>query len=349
MKGPAILSILLAILNSGLVVDGKMQKRKQPEKWRALHLLNYQTDEQLAALAQQLPDLTAMGINTLILEVDYGFQFASHPELRLGRAPITREGARRFAAACRKNHLRLIPEFQSLGHQSWKRETYPLLKLYPKFDLTPNAFPNNDGIYCREWDPLNPEVDRIVFQLMDEIIDAFQADALHAGMDEVFLLGSEQSPSTKGKDPAVLFARAVNDIYNHLVKRRHVEMLIWADRLFDGTAYNWGEWESSRNGTARAVDMIPTDIILCPWHYETAAEYPSVPLFLKKGFRVLPASYKDLDAQKALIEYSFKNDSPNRMLGHLFTSWGGVNVKLNEYTPVVEGLKVIRSVTGERE
>ncbi len=57
-------------------------------------------------------------------------------------------------------------------------------------------FPNNEGIYCREWDVLNPEVGRIVFELMDEIIEAFRADAMHIGMDEVFLLGSEKWPST---------------------------------------------------------------------------------------------------------------------------------------------------------
>ena len=51
---------------------------------------------------------------------------------------------------------------------------------------------------------------------MDEIIDAFRVDAFHVGMDEVFLLGSDFSPSTKGKDPGELFAKAVNDIHNHL-------------------------------------------------------------------------------------------------------------------------------------
>jgi hypothetical protein len=33
---------------------------------------------------------------------------------------------------------------------------------------------------------------------MDEIIDAFRADAMHVGMDEVFLLGSEQVAVDKG-------------------------------------------------------------------------------------------------------------------------------------------------------
>jgi hypothetical protein len=137
--------------------------------WRAVHLLDYNTDAALDALGQNLATLAKQGINVIILEVDYNFAFKSHPELKRGDNPITREGARRFAALCRKFNIRLIPEFQSLGHQSWKAETFPLLTVYPKFDLTPGAFPKNEGIYCREWDPLNPEVWRVVFKLMDEI------------------------------------------------------------------------------------------------------------------------------------------------------------------------------------
>ena len=279
----------------------KVPSETKPAKpWRALHLLDYNSDSELDALGQNLAKLTEMGINVLILEIDYNFAFKSHPELRRGSNPVTREGARRFADACRKLGIRLIPEFQSLGHQSWKGETFPLLTAYPLFDATPGAFPGNQGIYCREWDPLNPEVTRIVFQLMDEIIDAFRADALHVGMDEIFLLGSDLSPSTKGKDPAVLFAKAVNDIHRHLVRERHVEMLMWGDRLIDGKNYDYGEWESATNGTAAAIDMIPKDIIVCPWHYESRDAYPSIPMFLEKGFRVLPAGWKNVEAMTSL-------------------------------------------------
>src|SRR4029079_5837970 len=182
----------------------------------AIHLLDYNTDVALDALSQNLPALSKLGVNVIVLEVDYNFTFKSHPELKRGETPITRDGARRFAAACKKNDIRLIPEFQLMGHQSWREETCSLLTVYPSFDLTPGAFPNNEGIYCREWDPLNPDVWKVIFQLMDEIIDAFHADAFHVGMDEVFLLGHEQSPSTKGKDPAVLFADAVKQLHSHL-------------------------------------------------------------------------------------------------------------------------------------
>jgi len=317
---------------------------KPTKPWRAVHLLGYDTDPDLEALSQNLGKLAAIGINTLILEVDYNFAFKSHPELRRGNNPITRDGARKFAEACRKLGIRLIPEFQSLGHQSWKGDTFPLLTVYPSFDLTPGAFPGNEGIYCREWDPLNPAVTKIVFQLMDEIIEAFRADGMHVGMDEIFLLGSEQSPATKGQNPATLFARAVNDIHRHLVRERHVEMLMWGDRLIDGKSYDFGEWEASMNGTAAAIDMIPKDIIVCPWHYEPKEAYPSIPMFLDKGFRVLPAGWNKLDATTALIAYSQKYDNP-RMLGYLFTTWGVKKDALLNFPDLVEGLKLLQVET----
>jgi hypothetical protein len=340
-----VLLLGLAMLpNAARAVDREEQPLpKKADKWRGLHVNNFQSDKDLEVLGGQIPKLKAMGLNVLMLEVNYSFDFQSHPELRSGRNLITRAGAAKFAALCRQQGIRLIPQFNCLGHQSWRSATFPLLTVYPELDLTPGAFPNNKGIYCREWDPLNPKVNPIVFKLMDEILDAFGADAMHVGMDEVFLIGSDKSPSTKGQDQAKVFARAVEDLHKHLVKDRHVEMLMWADRLFDAKKYHWDEWEASRIGTAAAVDLIPKDIILCPWHYELHQTYPSIPLFLEKGFRVLPAGWRKVDATKALIQYAKQFDSP-KLLGHLFTTWGAAKKgAVTQFPPMVEGLKLLKA------
>src|SRR4030095_1401627 len=168
-----------------------------------------------------------------------------------------------------------------------------------------------------------------------------RADAFHAGLDEVFLLASELSPSTKGKDSGVVFAKAVTEIYVHLVRKRHVEMLMWADRLIDGKKYDLGEWEASVNGTATAIDLIPKNIIVCPWHYEVRETYPSIPMFIEKGFRVLPAGWKNVDATKALIDFTRKTSSA-KMLGHMFTTWGVKKDALIDFPPLVEGLKLLQ-------
>lgn len=339
------LTVVLICLFALCISSEAKEESKPAKPWRALHVLDYGTDDQLDALGQNLEKLSQQGINVLILEVNYNFAYKSHPELRHGTDPITREGASRFAALCKKFNIRLIPQFQTLGHQSWKEQTFPLLTVYPNFDLTPGAFPKNEGIYCREFDPLNPKVWRIVFDLMDELIDAFRADAFHVGMDEVFLLGSDRSPSTKGKDPGVLFANAVKEVHRHLVKKRRVEMLMWGDRLIDGKKYDFGDWESSMNGTATALDAIPKDIIICPWHYEQKSSYPSIPMFMEKGFRVLPAGWKDLEATRALITYS-QTQNNKKMLGHMFTTWGVKKDALLEFPPVVEGLKLLQGEKG---
>jgi Glycosyl hydrolase family 20, catalytic domain len=357
-----LIALLLGGLTATVAPAQEVGSAPKPLPWRGLHLIQYRTDKDLENLAGQVPQLAAKGLNVLILEVDYGFDFQTHPELRDGRNPISRTGAAQFARVCKQHGIRLIPQFQSLGHQSWRGGTLPLLKVYPQFDLTPGAFPDNKGIYCREWDPMNPEVNKVVFQLMDEIIDAFSADALHVGMDEVFLIGKPQSPSTKGKDPAQVFAKAVNDLHAHLVNERKVEMLMWADRLFDANKYHWGEWEASKVGTAGALDLIPKDIILCPWHYERMKEYPSIPLFLDHGFRVLPASWplgrapragarspdraNAVDAAKALIEYSRQFKSP-KMLGHLLTTWSRRTSSLADSPPLAECLKFLKEGNGQ--
>src|SRR6478609_4945989 len=130
----------------------------------AMHLLNYDSDEKLMDLERELPAYKAKGINLLFIEVDYHFDFKTHPELRENRF-ISAAGAKRFSEACKANGIKVIPQFQSLGHQSWAENTGKFLTVYPELDLTPGAFPGNKGIYCREWDVTNAKVNEIIFPM----------------------------------------------------------------------------------------------------------------------------------------------------------------------------------------
>jgi hypothetical protein len=302
--------------------------------WFGFHVM-VESKADARGLITEIPALAGLGVNLIIAEVDYNYEYVSHPELR-SEDPVSRETVKEMVALCRRYKIRLVPEFQSLGHQSWAERTYPLLVKYPQFDESPGKYPGNKGLddsgnefYCRSWCPLHPDLNPIIFALYDELIDAFEADALHVGMDEVFVIGDAACARCRNKAPAELFAKAVNDAYGHIVKTRGKEMMMWGDRLLDGAETGYGMWEASKNATYPAVDLIPKDIIICDWHYERKYEdmrtygFPSIGCFLEKGFRVLPASYRDTKAVRNLIDASlvFRSD---RMLGHLCTVWRGL-------------------------
>jgi len=311
--------------------------QKTNSTWRGVHVM-LSDDKTASTLIAQMPRLASLGVNSIIVEVNYHLAFDSRPELRESRF-LSKSQAHQLAIAARENGIRLIPQFSCLGHQSWRKTTFPLLAKYPRFDETPGHFPNNEGIYCRSWCPRNPEVNKIVFTLIDEIIEAFEADAFHVGMDEVFLIGSEFCPRCHGMDTAKLFAKAVNDLHKHVVGKRKLEMLMWGDRLLNANTLGYGKWESAANGTDGAADLIPKDIIICDWHYEKRDGYPSVPLLLDKGLRVWPSGWKSVDAADAFVSFNEKYHG-KRMLGYLATTWGAVPVsQLAEWPPIVTTMK----------
>ena len=340
MNGTVYLSILLILLavTASLAADRPAPTRlpKKGEPWRAVHVITG-SSQSLDALQAQLPDLASLGVNVLICEVNYGFDFKSHPQLKGGAGAITAARAGKFVAAARARGIGVIPMLNCIGHQSWKQNTAALLKRYPQFDETPGQYPGNKGIYCRSWCTRHPEVNKVVFALIDELIDAFEATAFHVGMDEIFLIGSEHCPRCKGADPAKLLAAAVTDIHKHL-KAKGAAMLMWGDRLIDAKATGMGRWEAAENGTAPAIDAIGKDIILCPWHYNKRKDYPSIPMMLKKGFRVLPAGWNKPDAVEALIDYSLAAKSP-RMLGYMATTWSCKTAEVAKYPPLITGMK----------
>jgi hypothetical protein len=268
----------------------------------------------------------ALGLNWVILEVDNSFQFATHPECA-EPDPLTKDDARKLAALARDKGIQLVPQYQCLGHQSWRENTGALLRAHPEFNEAPELDPRAEGFYCMSWCPNHPDLNPLLFDLFDELLDAFQAKALHMGMDEVFVLG--QCPRCKGKSNAELFAKAVNDYHAHLVAKRGVEMQMWGDRLLNKEAMHYDGWDNSDNGTWEAVDSVPKDIVMCDWHYGMEnPDFPSVRFFQDKGFPVWPSGWNSEGSIRRFIEVARKESGP-LMLGYLCTTWTDVTPLVN--------------------
>lgn len=277
-------------------------------------------------------ELAPRKVNTLILRVDFNYQYESHPELRDSIA-LSGADVDKIVATCGKNNIRIVPQINLLGHQSWASRTNKLLAVYPQFDETPHVqmpetykWPNPDGLYCKSYCPLHPEVHDVVFALVDELCDRFQADAFHAGMDEVFYIGDDKCPRCGGIDKAELFAGEINKIRNHL-QLKNRELWIWGDRLIDGKSTGIGLWEASLNYTHRAIDMIYKDVVICDWHYERPDQ--TAVYFAMKGFRVLtcPWNRQQVAVMQAEDMGRWRKYATNQMkpkyYGMVQTVWSG--------------------------
>src|SRR5688572_29691422 len=269
-------------------------------------------------------------VNTLILRVDYNYQYQSHPEL-IDTPSLSKNDVKKLVAVCKKNNIRIIPQINLLGHQSWANKTYKLLSVYPQFDETPHVkmpvkyeWPNPDNLYCKSYCPLHPDVHKIVFDLVDEMCVAFETDAFHAGMDEVFYIGDDKCPRCSGRDKAELFAGEVTTLRDHLAKSNR-ELWIWGDRLLDGKTTGLGMWEASFNNTHRAIDMIPKDVMICDWHYERADK--TAVYFAMKGFKVVTCPWRNPGVAVVQAEdmLKFRKDSTPAMKenfqGMVQTEW----------------------------
>jgi hypothetical protein len=250
-------------------------------------------------------ELAPRKVNTLILRVDYNYEFESHPELR-DSIPLSKSDVKKIVSVCKKFNINLIPQINLLGHQSWASKTTNLLKKYPQFDETPHVkmpvkyeWPNADGLYCKSYCPNHPDVHKIVFALVDEICAAFESKSFHAGMDEVFYIGDDRCPRCGGRDKAELFADEVNRIANHLALTNR-KLWIWGDRMLDGKTTGMGMWEASMNNTHRSIDLISKDVVICDWHYERADK--TAVLFAMKGFNVITCPWRN--SQVAVTQLS---------------------------------------------
>ncbi len=267
-------------------------------------------------------ELAPAHFNLLILRVDWNYEYKSHPELR-DPDPLTEKDVKRLVAACKKHGIRLAPQINLLGHQSWAETTYALLREYPQFDETPHvdtknytSWPNPDGLYCKSYCPLHPDMPRVVNALIDEITEVFETDLFHAGMDEVFYIADDHCPRCAGKDPAELFAGEVNRIQNHLALTGK-RLMIWGDRLIDGKTTGLGAWEASMNNTARAIDMISKDVFICDWHYERA-DLTAV-YFAMKGLDVATCPWRrpELAVEQMNDMISWRNQTTAATKSHL--------------------------------
>jgi hypothetical protein len=156
--------------------------------------------------------------------------------------------------------------------------------------------------------------------MVDELLDAFEADAIHIGCDEAFNIGLCASCS-RNFTRAELFGNWITAFSDHC-KERGAKVLFWGDRMLSMKETGYNLCEASANNTEGSIDIIPKDnVIVCDWHYEDQkGYYPSIDIFGKKNFNILISPWRDLENATRFIEYAKQHDI-GHVKGILLTTW----------------------------
>ena len=146
-----------------------------------------------------------------------------------GGAYLEKEDVRRLAAWAADYGLEIVPEVQSLSHSYYIASA--------RRDVAEDPDMRWPDSYC----PSNPESYRILFDLMDEIVDVVRPRRVHIGHDE--WRAGAFCARCRGKDTGDLFADDVRKIQERLAAKG-IETWMWGDHFVDGHnrfAKRWSE------------------------------------------------------------------------------------------------------------
>ncbi len=158
----------------------------------------------------------------------------------------------------------------------------------------------------------NDEVyERFVFPILNEMLEIYgPVKWFHCGMDEAWELF--EWLSKQGYDSAQLLAKHIKKV-NEFLKSRGVRMVIWHDMLFSpDLAKEIGAPIGPANGgppqnTAKAIDLIPKDVVLNYWFYEPLDAYPALDWLKRKGFEVWASPWQ---TPFSLVRYAQARNIP---------------------------------------
>lgn len=158
----------------------------------------------------------------------------------------------------------------------------------------------------------NDEVyERFVFPILNKMLEIYgPVKWFHCGMDEAWELF--EWLSKQGYDSAQLLAKHIAKV-NEFLKGRGVRMVIWHDMLFSpDLAKEIGAPIGPANGgppqnTAKAIDLIPKDVVLNYWFYEPLDAYPALDWLKRKGFEVWASPWQ---TPFSLVRYAQARNIP---------------------------------------
>jgi len=198
-------------------------------------------------------------INVFIPYIEDVIQLEKYPDIGMGRGALSKDEIREIQAYAKRLHVQIVPVFQTLGHF----ENILTMPNYEKFAEYPGAGSLNST---------NPESDKFLFDMLDEVIPLFESEYFHIGADESWDVGLGANRELAAKDGiSKIHARHYQKVYDK-VKSYGKNVMMYGDIILHHPDI---------------LNQIPKDIIIVDWHYSATDNYPSVKQFADSGFQVI--------------------------------------------------------------
>ena len=241
----------------------------------------------------------------------FGYNRNSNHQDAGGGEIIDKELTRNLVQFTRQNFIDFIPEIPTLSH------AYALINSHPELAVFP------DDIWPDVYDPTNPEVYDLVFDVFDEYIDVIKPNMIHIGHDEWRGFPMRKSAAFKDHNYADLYISDVNTLYDYLTKKG-IKVAMWGDFLLERVRGKEARTEESLTGEEylipgavpfeRVKNEIPKDILILNWMWaDQVGGRENDETFTRAGFKQIFGNMSNAipEYEQRIIKSDFIGGAPS--------------------------------------
>lgn len=232
---------------------------------------------------------------------------------------LTQDEVKDLIKYCNDRGVSIIPEVPSTSHCDYLLTRHPELAERPE-DPYPDTF-------C----PSNPDSYRLLFDVLDEVIEVFNPEIINIGHDEYYSINICDRCRKRLMTNYEILAEDLTKIHGYLAAKG-VKTMIWCDKLMnveteDGQNFggalnriykNWnaqGELLAVLRPTWQARDMIPKDIICMNWFWSYGERYDGE----VKDFPVVFGNFRGYGMN------NYRKRCGNNCTGGMCSDWGATS------------------------
>lgn len=223
---------------------------------------------------------------------------------------LSKDTCRSLAKYCKERGIEIIPECPTLSHSDY------ILFAYPEFaerkdDKRPDTYCPNSDVY------------KVVFDILDEVIEVFEPTKLNIGHDEFYSMCLCEK--CKGLNPVDVYVADINKLKDYL-RSKGVSTYMWGEKFLKAVSPSgsrYGAWYTPKKygdivfqvpDFFEAVEKMPKDVTYLDWYWSFGKHLDRV--YHDNGYKIVFGNFNALSCD------SFSERIKWGSMGAFVSNWG---------------------------